>query len=473
MDRTYQLQFCKVCKNSRFSTQHGIICGLTRKPAEFKQSCEHFLEVENTKDMSSKPITVGASRASRQNFGNLLSGYLVSLYSALAIFAFAGIIGLSGLSILIMFFGSLIALGSIIMAISMLYKLWSYIIVEYSIQGLKLPVKSAGQAIGYLFIPFFNLYWVFVAIGQLPICLNELARTRQVKINIGANLGFIIGFLSPLAIIPYAGTFFGLVSAFILMPVLLTKAIKSIALIPPYTRSTVGGLHITEKIDSAEIRDFRMLFKTDDQGYNFKFGFLFIIAALLYNLTYNLINNGLSFDNYKEIYSYAYLFFDAFFIFALILISGSVNKLLFVIFSALFYTISAAGSMAVFFWNYKHSILGTFWGFMNINTILSYIVYGVLFAVSLDFVVSKWGIKFCAILIAILTASVSNQIIWIAENIINSEEFDFNYESLLFSVLHVVFISISIYVGFKWHVNWTSGYIFNSQPKEILDYNLE
>ena len=42
ISRQQQLQFCKVCKNRKFSQDLGIVCQLTEQQATFTDSCQDF-----------------------------------------------------------------------------------------------------------------------------------------------------------------------------------------------------------------------------------------------------------------------------------------------------------------------------------------------------------------------------------------------------------------------------------------------
>jgi uncharacterized membrane protein len=43
MERSEQLKQCEKCKNKKFSSNKGIICGLTNEPADFEGVCEKFV----------------------------------------------------------------------------------------------------------------------------------------------------------------------------------------------------------------------------------------------------------------------------------------------------------------------------------------------------------------------------------------------------------------------------------------------
>ena len=71
-------------------------------------------------------------------------------------------------------FGIFVSVPSIVFELLILHKLWSLI-----------PTHKArttpGKAVGFLFIPFFNIYWVFVAIYSLAKALNTETGRRSVS----------------------------------------------------------------------------------------------------------------------------------------------------------------------------------------------------------------------------------------------------------------------------------------------------
>ena len=81
----------------------------------------------------------------------------------------------------------------------MLYKLWE------QVQDGKARC-TPGQAIGYLFIPFFIFYWVFVATKGLAEELNRCARRRNLDVK-PASTGLMLAYcmLSFAAIVPFLG----------------------------------------------------------------------------------------------------------------------------------------------------------------------------------------------------------------------------------------------------------------------------
>ena len=92
MSREQQLQFCKICKNQKFDSTQGIICGLTNQVATFEDQCDTFDEdpylkekniaAEEAKLLSQK--TVGA--------GTRFANYILDIIFFIAFQLFFGII---------------------------------------------------------------------------------------------------------------------------------------------------------------------------------------------------------------------------------------------------------------------------------------------------------------------------------------------------------------------------------------------
>jgi hypothetical protein len=64
----------------------------------------------------------------------------------------------------------------IILSYVVIYKMWS------SIQGGRATRTSPGKAIGFLFIPFFNLYWLFQVWGGFPTDYNRYVEERSLPL---------------------------------------------------------------------------------------------------------------------------------------------------------------------------------------------------------------------------------------------------------------------------------------------------
>ena len=108
--------------------------------------------------------------------------------------------------------GCLAVLGAIIMAALYLFRAWSLL----QPGGARV---TPGKAVGLLFVPLFNLYWMFVAIGGLPAEWNRVMSSHP-------NLKEAPRFNSGLAVAFCAGTFVGV--GFIIAIPLLANMCKGI-----------------------------------------------------------------------------------------------------------------------------------------------------------------------------------------------------------------------------------------------------
>ncbi len=73
---------------------------------------------------------------------------------------------------------------------------------------------TPGMAVGFCFIPFFNLYWNYVAFVGLSKDMNSYCREREIAapvISEGMALThYVLNLLAPLSFIPYVGIVFSL-----------------------------------------------------------------------------------------------------------------------------------------------------------------------------------------------------------------------------------------------------------------------
>jgi hypothetical protein len=82
---------------------------------------------------------------------------------------------------------------------------------------------SAGKAIGFRFIPFFNLYWIFVFWEQLARRINFQFRLRNKPIPVSVALADWACILRILGIIPYLGYITAAVAFLVLFPILFSQ----------------------------------------------------------------------------------------------------------------------------------------------------------------------------------------------------------------------------------------------------------
>ena len=103
---------------------------------------------------------------------------------------------------LIIFGGIIIALGIISCIVgSIFYLVWLY--KAWKVASRRPEDPSPGQAVGFLFIPFFNFYWVFRAVPGLSAALHR--NLRQVNPSwSGGTAGHGLGIATEvISVIPY------------------------------------------------------------------------------------------------------------------------------------------------------------------------------------------------------------------------------------------------------------------------------
>lgn len=97
------------------------------------------------------------------------SGYLYYRYSDLGV-------ALNVIGVLLMILTAAPLIASVALCAVLLYKMWDVI------QDGRTRT-TPDKAVGFLFIPFFNFYWVFVAIHGLAVDLNAYVRRHRVGMD--------------------------------------------------------------------------------------------------------------------------------------------------------------------------------------------------------------------------------------------------------------------------------------------------
>ncbi len=122
--------------------------------------------------------------------------------------------------------GALMSCGSaiptvlgVVMLLILLYKLWAALPPHYA-------RTSPGKAIGFLFIPFFNFYWVFQAYWGWAKDHNRAADALGLAPHRASEgLALAICVVAVASILPFVGIFLGLVNL-VLMPIFFNGAIN-------------------------------------------------------------------------------------------------------------------------------------------------------------------------------------------------------------------------------------------------------
>lgn len=141
--------------------------------------------IDISKVPSSDPAGSPPSGPSGSPSGNQATDLARNLDQWFMIFWIALAIGVPTLFIIIGFGGLIV---SLVFSCIILYHLWSLIPADKA-------KTTPGKAVGFLFIPFFNFYWNFVAIHGLAQSLNAEANERHIAstpINEKLSLAFCV-----------------------------------------------------------------------------------------------------------------------------------------------------------------------------------------------------------------------------------------------------------------------------------------
>jgi hypothetical protein len=88
-------------------------------------------------------------------------------------------------------------LTGLILAMVWLHQAWSVVPRDYD-------TPTPGQAVGLLFVPFFNLYWIFRAIPGLSLALDRQLNRRDRYRNDSPGSGYVVGIVACIFfLIPY------------------------------------------------------------------------------------------------------------------------------------------------------------------------------------------------------------------------------------------------------------------------------
>lgn len=173
-------------------------------------------------------LFIGIQTAITDRFGSV-QFYWRFLYSGL----FVALVGLSFIlsdeeeaGVFVLIIGIAIALVGIFYFYVLLFRVWKFVIYQSRIKGLSTSVETHREAVGFLFIPLYSFYWVFIGIGKLPKDLNALARSYNINGIISQDLAYGIGILSAISIIPYIGFITSAIALFVLQPIFIYRSIQ-------------------------------------------------------------------------------------------------------------------------------------------------------------------------------------------------------------------------------------------------------
>lgn len=118
-----------------------------------------------------------------------------------------------------------------------LYKVWA------AIQGG--PVRTTlGKAVGFLFIPFFNFYWMFQAIWGWTVDFNRFVKQRNIPApRMPEGIALALCILALAGVVPVLGSI-AAIANLVLLILFLNKAIdgvNALAAVSVHTQAPTGG----------------------------------------------------------------------------------------------------------------------------------------------------------------------------------------------------------------------------------------
>jgi hypothetical protein len=168
-----------------------------------------------------------AHSASMDHIGSV-GLYFSTLFGSIGVFIIGGIAMAgdedAGMGFIVI--GFLVLIVAVIASYVLLYQIWRYVITESEHHRLIPSIETPGKAVGYCFIPFYNLYWIFQAFGKFPKDFNALASAKSSNQMMSEGLGTAIPVLTILSIIPVVGYFAAGIAIFILEPMFFRQATR-------------------------------------------------------------------------------------------------------------------------------------------------------------------------------------------------------------------------------------------------------
>jgi len=240
------------------------------------------------------------SEGRKSHFGNLTTFYSL-LYTSAAIF----FIGLAliftdspEIGLVFIFVSSILIIITFVLFYIILYRVWKFVIAKEHELGITPSIPSAGQAVGYLFIPLFNIYWLFKGIGKLPVDINLVAKKYDTQKVVQDNLGYIIAILALIGFIPIVGYITGAINFLILLPIFIARCIEVCELIisSDVTPDKTTEIITVEKIGWQSIKEFALLFDKEIYGVNYFIGIALFISLIIIRFMQLAFMGG--FDDY-------------------------------------------------------------------------------------------------------------------------------------------------------------------------------
>jgi len=394
-------------------------------------------------------------------FGNFRT-YFVSLYLGL----FLMLIGFmsvydngGGIGFVFLALGFILLLVAMVFAMIILYHLWEFVIRMSRSAGLTPSVQTAGQAVGFMFIPLFNFYWVFISIGKLPKDINALAEKGGFSQRLPEGLGISIAILTLLGVIPIIGYVTGTISGFILYPMLLYQAAGFCQTHLSDLRVTAAPIAEPETgvTDLASTNDYSALFNLKKYGINYPVGIGLFLALILAKITWIIIPLQFSaFYYYTQsfIFLFAIIALDVIYCALFLLISHRIeNKWLLVVMWGLAGMVISVGRRALQFTTLDYlEEIGV--GYLvNPANLISGFIMSALFMAGIVLAIRYWGTKVWSVIAGSIGGHVVFSIIWGIISLITLGHTRYwSFQNFIINTINYAIFGAAIYYGIYFHL---------------------
>lgn len=447
---------CSNCLHKTSDITNHLACLISGKTVEPTYSCENFYSNKtNSHEVAQFDFETEKEYFSMKLF-RLFTIYLTGLILG-TIFLFIGYSDPAE-HVLMIVVSTLVILVSAIASIILLYNLWQFTIKELKKHGLTPSIDSPGKAVGFLFIPFFNFYWIFKAIGKLPVEINRIAVTRTGSRVIVNDIGIVLSITTLLSLIPVFGIILVLINSFFL-PLYYGLVISAVKNIPYSPENYPVEKHRAEPLDINTIRDYSELFNKKHYGTNLLFGIYYFVASVITQVI------SISIYYYTHKISMVHFFSGANLLYSvvpplllaivLVILSHSIrNKILLALITGLSQVIVnlVPPAIWVIIGNMETDLI---FNKSFITHAITNFTSGILFILSLSTFIRIYGLKIWSIILALLTTTIVSHIIFYTFTYVLEGKFKFEFTGLLSTLIYILIMSTAIYFAFYQYIERT------------------
>jgi hypothetical protein len=346
--------------------------------------------------------------------------------------------------------------GSILMLI-MVYRFWDFVIRAMGASHLTPSIETPGKAIGYLFIPFYNFYWIFMTYGKLPKDLNALAASRNVEERLPEDTGTIIAALVVVGVIPYVGYVTSFISAFIMVPIFIRKIIRYIDNLPDteaISGSVTGEGSIGSVSDLESIHDHTVFFNAKENGINFPAGIALFIGLVITHLLWMIGNHAFR-PGFFSIFARYYLplmFSDVFLVTAFLYTIHSIKKDI-TLFIAYGIALVLLGILKSYLFRFTLMGVQDMGGsVITFPRMISVFFYAVFFMAGLVYSIRYYGTKWWSISGGLACAFLAAYLVTELIGLTMGSGFYFRFRNLILSIVTYAIQGFSIWYGIRYFV---------------------